>query len=262
MKEAGEMWPSPKKRPKRKRHGPVFLALGGLFLVAAALGIYGAARSSLHAAQQDFARLARQAGTSEPSMPGENQPSPYEELQKQNGDLAGWVRIAQTAVDYPVMQTLQEPEYYLRRNFEKEYSIPGTPFLDAACEMENSPLLIIYGHNMNDGSMFSSLQGYLSAQYRNDHPIIRCDSLTQAREYEVVAVLCFRATEEASRAYYTVPQDEHTFTEYVERLRQNALYGTGLSAVWGDQLLALSTCDKRDKDKRILVIAKKMPALQ
>ena len=68
--------------------------------------------------------------------------------------------------------------------------------------MEEGLLLILYGHNMNDGSMFATLQGYLDAEYWEDHSVIRCDSLTQAREYEVMAVLRFAATTEANEAYY------------------------------------------------------------
>lgn len=91
-------------------------------------------------------------------------------------------------------------------------------------------MLIIYGHNMNGGSMFAALQGYLDAQYRENHPVIRCDSLTGAREY----------------------------MEYVRRVQRDALYDTGLDAAWGQQLLALSTCDRRNNNARIMVIARSM----
>lgn len=78
-------------------------------------------------------------------------------------------------------------------------------------------MLIVYGHSMNGGSMFAALQGYLDAQYRENHPVIRCDSLTGAREYEVMAVLRFSATIEANEAYYTVPENEEEFMEYTYR---------------------------------------------
>lgn len=245
-------------RHGKRRRGPLLLALTGAMLVAASLGIYGAFHCSLHTARQDFAKLARLVQMSAPAARDEVQPSPYMELLKQNRDLVGWIKIEQTAVDYPVVQTPQEPEYYLRRNFEKEYSIAGTPFLDGTCEMEGGPLLILYGHNMNDGSMFAALQGYLNAEYWEAHPVIRCDSLTQVREYEVMAVLRFAATTEANEAYYTVPQNEEEFTEYMRRVERDALYSTGLDAAWGQQLLALSTCDRRDSNIRILVIARNM----
>ncbi len=200
-------------RPGKRRRGPLLLALTGGVLVAASLGICGAFHRSLYTARQDFIKLARQVQLSASAASDEAQPLPYMELLKQNRDLVGWIKIEQTAVDYPVVQTPHEPEYYLRRNFEKEYSIAGTPFLDRACEMEEGPLLILYGHNMNDGSMFAALQGYLDAEYREEHPVIRCDSLTRTREYQVMAVLRFAAAAEANEAYYTVPQNEEEFTE-------------------------------------------------
>ena len=119
-------------------------------------------------------------------------------------------------------------------------------------------MLIVYGHNMNGGSMFAALQGYLDAQYRENHPVIRCDSLTGAREYEAMAVLRFSATIEANEAYYTVPENEEEFMEYVRRVQRDALYDTGLDAAWGQQLLALSTCDRRNNNARIMVIARSM----
>ena len=116
---------------------------------------------------------------------------------------------------------------------------------------------LIYGHNMNDGSMFADIAGYTQETYWREHPIIQCDSLTRQREYEVMAVLQFKDSEQAAQDYYSVPCDEMNFTEYISRLADAALYDTGIQAVWGDQILALSTCSRQDSDSRILVIARK-----
>ena len=85
-------------------------------LVAVSLGFYGAFHRSLYTAQQDFVKLARQVQLSVPAVSDEAQPSPYMELLKQNRDLVGWIKIEQTTVDYPVVQTPHEPEYYLKRS--------------------------------------------------------------------------------------------------------------------------------------------------
>lgn len=82
------------------------------------------------------------------------------ELIAKNPDCVAWVRIDDTKIDYPIMQTKDNPEYYLRRNFKKEYSYTGTPFLDAACDMNEGVNLIVYGHNMRDGTMFADLLKY------------------------------------------------------------------------------------------------------
>ena len=110
---------------------------------------------------------------------------------------------------------------------------------------------------MNDGSMFADLEGYLEEGYWREHPAIQCDSLTQRREYEVFAVLHLKDSKQTAADYYTVPQDETGFTAWVERIRASALYETGVTAQWGEQVLVLSTCDKADSTARIFVAAKK-----
>lgn len=77
-------------------------------------------------------------------------------LFEQNADCLGWICIPDTSVNYPVMHTPQEPEKYLRRNFESEYSVSGVPFLEGT-SLLNDTNLIIYGHNMKNGTMFSDV---------------------------------------------------------------------------------------------------------
>ena len=211
--------------------GLIVVALGGLVIYVLLTG----------GARKEFDELAQRV----------------EKETAENPDFVGWIKIEGTSVNYPVVQTKAEPQYYLRRSFEGSYSIAGTPFLDAQCDMEKGIGLIIYGHNMNDGSMFADIAGYTQETYWREHPIIQCDSLTRQREYEVMAVLQFKDSEQAAQDYYSVPRDEMNFTEYISRLADAALYDTGIQAVWGDQILALSTCSRQDSDSRILVIARK-----
>lgn len=232
----------------------VFLLSGGML----AYNVCTANREQ--SAFQELAAQVERARQQEAAGGANAQPessSPYAGLARQNSDLCGWVSIENTEVNYPVMHTPDAPEHYLRRNFAGEYSVAGTPFLDARCSMETGSLLIVYGHNMNDGSMFAALEGYLDEAYRALHPVIRCDSLTEEREYEVMAALRFEATQEAADAYYTIPQSEEGFAQYLERLRTDAHYFVELDARWGDQLLALSTCDSADSSARILVVARR-----
>lgn len=155
-----------------------------------------------------------------------------------------------------MVQTKAEPEYYLRRSFEGSYSIAGTPFLDARCDMENGAGLIVYSYNMNDGSMFADLEGYLEEGYWREHPVIQCD--TQRREYEMLAVLHLKNSKQTAADYYTVPQDEADFAAWVERIKANALYETSFAAQWGEQVLVLSTCDKADGTARIFVATRRL----
>ena len=79
----------------------------------------------------------------------------YAALFAQNNDFIGWIKIDGTNVNYPVMQTPNKPDFYLKRSFDKSYSDYGVPYIDEACMTGISNNLVIYGHHMNDGSMFN-----------------------------------------------------------------------------------------------------------
>ena len=202
--------------------GLIVVALGGLVIYVLLTG----------GARKEFDELAQRVEKETVGLPAGQTPKAYADLKAENPDFVGWIKIEGTSVNYPVVQTKAEPQYYLRRSFEGSYSIAGTPFLDAQCDMEKGIGLIIYGHNMNDGSMFADIAGYTHETYWREHPIIQCDSLTRQREYEVMAVLQFKDSEQAAQDYYSVPRDEMNFTEYISRLADAALYDTGIQAVW------------------------------
>lgn len=79
----------------------------------------------------------------------------YEALFAQNNDFIGWIRIDGTNVNYPVVQTPNKPDFYLKHSFDKSYSHYGVPYIDEACMTGISNNLVIYGHHMNDGSMWA-----------------------------------------------------------------------------------------------------------
>ena len=110
-------------------------------------------------------------------------------LKAENPDFVGWIKIEGTSVNYPVVQTKAEPQYYLRRSFEGSYSIAGTPFLDAQCDMEKGIGLIIYGHNMKDGSMFADLAKYRSKDFWQAHKTVWFDTALGGSAYEIFAVI-------------------------------------------------------------------------
>ena len=149
------------------------------------------------------------------------------ELLKQNSDCIGWIYIPGTAVNYPVMHTPANPQKYLRRDFYGNYSQSGVPFLDARCDLESTNL-IIYGHNMRNGTMFSDVKNYANTDFRNAHPIIEFETADGVHRFIVTDV---KITDTA---------DE----KYNEIYSENGLY------------LTLSTCYGNRKSGRILVTAK------
>lgn len=110
------------------------------------------------------------------------------ELYAQNNDLFAWIYIEGTKVDYPVMHTPENPEKYLRRNFDAKYSYSGVPFMDGRCSAD-SDNYIIYGHNMKNGTMFSDIIDYEDKAFRDEYPIIELETNESCRFFTVFSAM-------------------------------------------------------------------------
>ena len=212
----------------------------------------------MRAAQQTFEKLAQAVRAAAPQSEerDETWQKGVETLQAQNRDCLAWLYSADTGLDYPVMYTPQQPEYYLRRDFEEQYSLAGTPFLDVRSSPADSRNLIIHGHNMKDGSMFAPLRFYLEKKYGLEHSSFELSFADGVRRYALMAVLHIELTPENVEQYYKQPQTQEAFEAFVEMLEQESLYCGGAGAQWGEQLLTLSTCDNQRDNGRILVVAR------
>ena len=183
-------------------------------------------------------------------------------LHEENSDIVGWIKIDDTRVDYPVMWTPDEPEFYLRRNFKKEDSVAGTPFLDAASQMPGSSNWLIYGHNMKNGTMFHDILEYDDPEFYKEHKTIHFDTLEEEGLYEIVAVCYTQVYTEEDDVfkyyYFANVTDEDSFDNYVKNVKAMSIYDTGVTPVWGDQLITLSTCEYSVEDGRFIIIARKI----
>ena len=172
-------------------------------------------------------------------------------LAAENPDCVGWLTIPDTGIDYPVMHTPDTPEHYLRRDFYGESASGGTPFLDGRnlAEAENQNL-ILYGHNMMDGSMFKPLMNYLEPNFRETHKDIFLEIDGRQYHYEVLAVV------ETS-----VKSTLYTFTDLSDPAEESdfraaLLKETELEVVHqASGYLTLSTCNNGGGSSRVLVIA-------
>ena len=158
------------------------------FGVVFAISLFMLARILVQGRQEQAAFDRLSAALEQPeSADGQNpEQSPYEALKAQNPDFFGWISIEGTNIDYPVMFTPDDPEYYLRRAFDGSSSQSGVPFLAADC-FEGGGNWLIYGHNMKNGSMFADLMSYAQEDFWQEHPLIRFDTLEQQGSYEVLA---------------------------------------------------------------------------
>ena len=182
----------------------------------------------------------------------------YGALFEQNQDFIGWISIDGTNINYPVMQTPTNPDYYLKHSFEKTWSDYGVPYIDEACIMGISNNVVIYGHHMNDGSMFVDLCNYTEEDFWREHPVIHFDTLSSLGEYEIVAVFKFNTNKETFKYNEWATMNEDEFNEYMQEVHARQLYDTGVDAEFGDQLLTLSTCEYTYKNGRFVVVAKKV----
>lgn len=182
----------------------------------------------------------------------------YGALYEQNNDFVGWIQIDGTNINYPVMQTPDNPDYYLKHSFENTWSDYGVPYLDEACVIGQSNNLVIYGHHMSNGSMFCDLELYSDPAFCMDHPVIRFDTLSSFGEYEVIAVFRYNTNQETFRYDREVNMDETRFSWFMEQVHARELFSTGKDASFGDQMLTLSTCEYTYKNGRLVVVARKV----
>lgn len=278
---------------KRFLYVALIVIFAAAFLISAiTLGNYFYQSVREQSRYDDLAQLMENAQPSEPpplsegepTQPGETQPPPtspwvqvndpetgetvdvlpeFAALYEMNNDIVGWLTIPGTVINYPVMQTRDAPDYYLHKNFDKEYSAQGCLYAREVCDVFTpSDNITIYGHRMKDGSMFSALEKYQSKSFWEENPTLTFNTLTQRQTYEVLAVFITTATIEDGFHYHLFVDayDESQFNEFVSTCKALSYYDTGVNATFGDKFITLSTCDYADVNGRLVLVAKRTDA--
>lgn len=186
----------------------------------------------------------------------------YRKLYKKNEDIIGWITVRGTKIDYPVMQTPEDNEYYLHRNYQKEYDVNGLPFLDAQCNAEDEESnLMVYGHHMKSGLMFKHLMDFAEHDFYQTHKTVYLDTLFEEREYEVVAAFysqIYKGKTDAFKYYeYIGSLSKERFDTYVKNVKKLSVYDTGVTPEYGEQLLTMVTCAYHTEDGRFVVVARR-----
>lgn len=178
-------------------------------------------------------------------------------LKGENKDCIGYLEVPETSISYPIMQTRDNPDFYLKHDFNRNYSFYGTPYLSAYCDLKKSDNLIIYGHNINGGKMFGALEQYREKKFFGRHKKIYFTT-DQKREYEVFAVMSVNI-KEFEYWKFVMARDEKDYDEFVEKVLEHGLWNIGEKPKYGEQTLMLSTCDNgKGDDWRIVVVGKKI----
>lgn len=219
----------------RTRNKPV-LIIFCLLLSAAAVLAGANIYSELKERQKEKANFAAVSQIAEPTVTtAQTESEPTERpaaerniqaLITENADCIGWLSIDGTNISYPVMHTPSDPQKYLRRNFYGKYSQSGVPFLDGRCDLQSTNL-IIYGHNMKNGAMFSDLKRYVDRDFLNAHRTVKFETTDGVQTFIVTEAL-----------------KTNTSDAWYDRI-----------AAEDSRQLILSTCYGSGKDGRLLIIA-------
>jgi sortase B len=185
----------------------------------------------------------------------------YTDLYLLNSDIVGWIRIEDTQVNYPVMQTPNERDFYLKRDFEKKNNKNGCLYVREQCDVfAPSDNLTIYGHNMRSGAMFHDLALFRKKSFWETHRTFTFDTIIAHHTYEIVAVFTTTASVGKGFAYHQFvnARNEEEFDQFVTTCKDLALYETGVTAEYGDKLISLSTCEYTHTNGRLVVVAKRI----
>ena len=182
----------------------------------------------------------------------------YAAVYEQNSDFIGWISIEDTKINYPLMQTPGNKDFYLKHAFDKSYSEYGVPYMQENCKLGLSDNCVIYGHHMQDGSMFADLCKFESEDFYKEHKTIHFDTLAGFGEYEIVCVFKTAAYAADGFKYYHFVDaaDAAEFNSFLSSCQSLALYDTGVSAEYGDKLITLSTCEYSRSNGRMVIVAK------
>lgn len=221
-------------------------------------------------------KLDEEVKTHEVTLPQAEMLYSMSQLYELNDDTIGWLTIDDTNIDYPVMQSMEDEEYYLERGFDKEYNSNGCLIMDTDSVVGSgtkdndyadgtlpSTNLIIHGHHMKNGEMFGNLDKYKDVKYFKDHRTIEFSSLYENREYEICAVFLsqvYLKTQTDVFKFYNFFQadTEEEFNDFYDNIKKLSLYDTGVTAKYGDEFITLSVCAYHVENGRLVVVGKRI----
>ena len=180
----------------------------------------------------------------------------FEALYLRNPDIAGWVKIPDTKLDYAVMQAEDNDKYH-RTDIDLKPNDWGIPYVDFRVDQQKpSYNTVIYGHNMGDGTMFGYLQAYKKLSYYQQHPLISYNSVYRKDMYKIFAVVVCKADDPDFDYHNFIDSDDDAAkNEYIEKIMERSIIKTTVDVKATDRLLTLSTCDYtfRDPDTNKLI---------
>lgn len=186
----------------------------------------------------------------------------FAQLRSESSEVVGWIYSENTKINYPIVQHPGDNPtvadyYYLYRDIHGNYSGSGTPFLDVKCAGDFSDFnSVVYGHHMNDGSMFASIGDYRREGYYAEHPILYLN--TPARNYRI-EVFAGYITDADSNTYTVWFPDESSFLLYCMDMKAQSDFQSDVTVQPGDRIITLSTCSYEYYDARYVIQGRLVP---
>ncbi len=214
---------------------------------------YNAGSQEYDRLEQFTSQTAVESGPSEFSVN-------YPGLRKINDEIVGWIRVPDTTINYPIMQT-GDNNYYLTHTFEHNTNIAGSIFLDFRNAADFSDRnTIIYGHHIKNGKMFADLRHYTDEEFYREHPVIYLNTPEEGNvEYEIFSFYLTGNYRDTYGETYTYQfSDDESYRDYLNMIVSQSQYDTGVDVSTDDSIITLSTCTNRTDDERYIVHARKI----
>lgn len=171
-------------------------------------------------------------------------------LKKINSEYKFWINVANTEIDYPVVQG-SDNEFYLKNNFNKENDIAGSIFLDCNNNLEEDKNLIVYGHNMRNGSMFAAINKFKEKDYF-DTGVINISKDGKIYLYEIFSVFVENSNEINLKNSFN---NQEEFYEYVNNIKEKSMHYKDINNSKISNIITLYTCSYEFDEARTIVCA-------
>ncbi len=188
------------------------------------------------------------------------------ELQKINSAIVGWIKVPNTIIDLPILQaSTKDPEFYLNHDYNKNYTKYGSVFVDSRCSVEKgkSRSILLYGHSLNSGRMFTQLNKYKTLDFYKTAPVFTFDTIDSQSQWKIISVFLTNTLPDQGEPFNYLKTDfknDSDFLNFVYQMRIRSLYNTGVSFNKNDKIVLLSTCSYEFTDFREVVVARKVRA--
>ena len=164
----------------------------------------------------------------------------FNDLKKTNPDVAGWLKVNGTNINYPFVQA-SDNKYYLTHSFNKSYNAAGWVFLDYRNNYTNNKNTILYAHGRNDKTMFGSLKNVLNNGWLNNanNYVIKISTETENSLWQIFSVYHIPTTSDYLQTDF---YNDTEYQEFLDMLKNRSSHNFNTNVTSNDNILTLSTC--------------------